>query len=302
MEENHKSFDIQKNEKALVIAIILNLIISLTEIAGGVWSGSLALLSDALHNLGDTTSLFISLFSLRLSLREETPQRTYGYRRAEVLAAFVNSLLIFATLIYIFVEAIHRLFSPSAIETNILLGVAVIGLLGNLFSVFFLFPGSRKNLNLRSSFWHLLADTFSSIVVIIGALFIRYWGWSFVDPLLSVGLSIFLLRGSWKMFREVINILMQGSPPHLDLENLKKSLEALPGVKNIHHLHVWSLNETEHFAEFHVITTCSNWEEIDQLREEIQKILLNDFQIEHSTIQFENRGCKNQDLIVKEKM
>ena len=102
------------------------------------------------------------------------------------------------------------------------------------------------------------------------------------------------------MFKEVVNILMQGAPPNLNLENLKKSLEALSGVKNIHHLHVWSLNETEHFAEFHVITTCASWEEIDQLREEIKKILLNDFQIEHSTIQFENKGCQNQDLIVKE--
>ncbi|HXL02756.1 MAG TPA: cation diffusion facilitator family transporter [Candidatus Atribacteria bacterium] len=301
MEEKHEFLNSQKNEKALLIAIILNLIISLTEIIGGIWSGSLALLSDALHNLGDTTSLFISLFSLRLSLKEETPQRTYGYRRAEVLGAFVNSLLIFATLGYIFIEAIQRLFSPQVVEANIILGIAIVGLSGNLFSVFFLFPGSRESLNLRSSFWHLLADTFSSLVVIIGALFIKYRGWFFIDPLFSIGLSLLLLRGSWKMFKEVVNILMQGAPPHLNLESLKKGLEALPGVKNIHHLHVWSLNDKEHFAEFHVTTTCSSWEEIDQLREKIQKTLFEDFQIEHSTIQFENKGCKNQDLIVKEK-
>jgi len=301
MEENHKFSHPHNNEKALSVAIILNFIVSLIEIIGGIWSGSLALLSDALHNLGDTTSLFISLFSLRLSLKEETPQRTYGYRRAEVLGAFVNSLLIFATLGYIFIEAIQRLFSPRVIETHILLEIAIIGLLGNLFSVFLLFPGSRESLNLRSSFWHLLVDTFSSLVVIIGALLIKHWGWFFIDPLLSIGLSILLLRGSWKMFKEVVNILMQGAPPHLNLEKLKKALETLPGVKNIHHLHVWSLNEKEHFAEFHVTTTCSSWEEIDQLREEIQKILFEDFRIEHSTIQFENKGCKNQDFIVKEK-
>ncbi len=301
MEENQKFSPSQKNEKALIIAIALNFIISLAEIGGGIWSGSLALLSDALHNLGDTVSLFISLFSLRLSRREETPQRTYGYRRAEVLAAFLNSLLIFVTLIYIFVEAIQRLLSPQVVKTNILLGVAMIGLLGNLFSILILSPRSRESLNLRSAFWHLMVDTFSSLVVITGALFIKYQGWFFIDPLLSLGLSILLLRGSWKMFREVINILMQGTPPHLSPESLKKRLESLPGVKNIHHLHVWSLNEKEHLAEFHVTTTCSSWEEVEQLREEIQKTLLEDFQIEHSTIQFENKGCENQDLIVKEK-
>lgn len=301
MEESQKFSSSQKNEKALIISIVLNFAISLAEIGGGIWSGSLALLSDALHNLGDTVSLFISLFSLRLSRRKETPERTYGYQRAEVLAAFFNSLLIFATLIYIFVEATQRLLSPQVIKTDILLGVATIGLLGNLFSILILFPHSRESLNLWSAFWHLLVDTFSSLVVITGALFIKYRGWFFIDPLLSLGLSIFLLRGSWKMFRKVINILMQGAPPHLSLENLKQRLESLPGVQNIHHLHVWSLNEKEHLAEFHVTTTCSRWEEVDQLREEIQKTLLEDFQIKHATIQFENKGCEDQGLIVKEK-
>ncbi|WP_438314339.1 cation diffusion facilitator family transporter [Candidatus Caldatribacterium sp. SIUC1] len=285
---------------SLSLGIALNTGIFVAEVVGGLLSGSLALLSDALHNLTDIFSLFTAFFALRLASRAQTPGKTYGYRRAEILAAFVNTLLLFGVAAYLVREAAERFFHPSPLWFQLALPVAVVGLLGNFGSVVLLFSSSRESLSIRSAFVHLVADTLASCVVVLGVGMAGYLGWMWLDPLVGLGVAVFVLREAFPLFGKTIHILMQGAPPRVRPEVLKKRLETVAGVENVHHLHLWSLNEREHYAEFHVVTTYGTLKEVDKLRQEIAAILREEFDIHHSTIQFECQLCGSGDLIVQE--
>ncbi|QPM67807.1 cation diffusion facilitator family transporter [Atribacter laminatus] len=281
-----------KSENKLIITIILNLTISIFEIIGGILSGSLSLISDALHNLSDSASMFISLFSLRVANREKSSKNTYGFKRAEIIAALINSILLFITLVYIFYESIQRLIHPQEVSSIIMLPVAFIGLLGNFFSAVLLFKESQKSMNLKSTFLHIVIDTISSVIVIVGGLIIHYTGWFYIDPVLSLIVITYVLKEGYTIFREVVHILMQGTPADIDLSQIKSRLESIPGVENIHHIHVWSLNENERYSELHALINCQTLNEMDQLRDQINRVLRNEFQINHTTIQFEGEKCK----------
>jgi len=236
--------------------------------------------------------MFISLFSLRVAYREKSSRNTYGFKRAEIIAALINSILLFITLAYIFYESVQRLIHPQEVSSIIMLPVAIIGLLGNFFSAVLLFKESQKSINLKSTFLHIVIDTISSIIVIVGGLIIHYTGWFYIDPILSLIVITYVLKEGYTIFREVVHILMQGTPADIDLSQIKSRLESIPGVENIHHIHVWSLNEKEHFSEFHVLIHCQTLNEMDQLRDQINRVLRNEFQINHTTIQFEGENCK----------
>jgi len=285
-----------KSENKLIITIFLNLTISLVEIIGGFLSGSISLISDALHNLSDSASMFISLLSLRISRKEKSTRNTYGFKRAEIIAALINSILLFLTIAYIFYEAIQRLFHPQDISSAIMLPVAIIGLLGNFFSAALLFKESQKSINLKSTFLHIVVDTISSVIVIVGGFIIYYTNWFYIDPILSLIIIIFVLKEGYTIFREVVHILMQGTPIDIDLSQIKSRLESIPGVENIHHIHVWSLNEKEYFTEFHVTVNCQTFNEMDQLRDRINSILTDEFHINHTTIQFEGEKCETLNI------
>ena len=287
--DNHEH---PKREIKLIVTILLNLIISVAEIIGGFLSGSLSLISDALHNLTDTTSMFISLFSIRVSQKAKSSSNTYGYKRAEIIAALVNSILLFITIAYILFESMQRFFHPQEINPSIMLPVAIIGLAGNFFSAVLLFREAQNSMNLKSTFLHIFIDTISSVIVIVGGIVIYYTGWFYIDPILSLIVLIYILKEGYSVFREVIHILMQGTPPDIDLVKIKSRLESISGVDNVHHIHVWSLNEKERFSEFHVTVNCQSFDEMDRLRDLIISVLENEFQIDHSTIQFEGRNCK----------
>ncbi|MBC7218388.1 MAG: cation transporter [Candidatus Caldatribacterium sp.] len=286
--------------KALFWSILLNLGIFALEVLGGIFSGSLALLSDAFHNLTDTLSLVAALFAIRLARRNRTPERTYGYRRAEVLVAFLNALFLFGVSAYLGYEALERLVHPVPLETRTALLVGLFGLLGNLVSVVLLLPSSRESLSVRSAFLHFLSDTLSSCVVVLGIVTVKFSGFTTLDALLSSGIIAFILRETVPLFRETLRILMQGTPLHVQPELVKERLERIEGVDNVHHLHVWSLNEKEHYAEFHVVAKCTTLEEADVLRESILQVLRGEFGIHHATIQLECRACGDQGLIVQE--
>jgi cobalt-zinc-cadmium efflux system protein len=281
-----------KSENKLILTIILNLTISIFEIIGGLISGSLSLISDALHNLSDSASMFISLFSLRVTYREKSLKNTYGFKRAEIIAALINSILLFITLAYILYESVLRLIHPQEVSSIIMLPVAIIGLLGNFFSAVLLFKESQKSINLKSTFLHIVIDTISSVIVIAGGFIIHYTGWFYIDPILSLIVIMYVLKEGYAIFREVVHILMQGTPIDIDLSQIKSRLESISGVENIHHIHVWSLNENERFSEFHALINCQTLNEMDQLRDQINRILKDEFQINHTTIQFEGEKCK----------
>ena len=281
-----------KSENKLILTIILNLTISIFEIIGGLISGSLSLISDALHNLSDSASMFISLFSLRVTYREKSSKNTYGFKRAEIIAALINSILLFITLAYILYESVLRLIHPQEVSSIIMLPVAIIGLLGNFFSAVLLFKESQKSINLKSTFLHIVIDTISSVIIIAGGFIIHYTGWFYIDPILSLIVIMYVLKEGYAIFREVAHILMQGTPIDIDLSQIKSRLESIPGVENIHHIHVWSLNENERYSELHAFINCQTLNEMDQLRDQINRILKDEFQINHTTIQFEGEKCK----------
>lgn len=285
---------------ALSISVVLNFSIFALEVAGGLFSGSLSLFSDAFHNLTDTLSLLVAFFAIRIAQRHQTPERTYGYRRAEILAALFNALFLFGVSGYLIYEALQRLMRPIPLEPDIALFVALFGLLGNLVAVVLLFPLSRKSLSIRSAFLHLLSDTLSSCAVILGIALVKFSGLVMLDSVLSLGIVAFLLRETVPLFQEALHILMQGSPRHVQPEHIKERLERMEGVANVHHLHLWSLNEREHYAELHVVARCATLEEADALRENIATVLRQEFNIHHSTIQLECRACGDQSLIVEE--
>jgi cobalt-zinc-cadmium efflux system protein len=284
--------------RKLFTTIILNFIITAAEVIGGLFSGSLALLSDALHNFSDAVSLIISYFAYRLSRRASTIQRTYGFKRAEILAALFNSSVLIVIIFFLFREAYFRIVEPTAIRGGLMMAIALIGLAANLLAVMLLRKDARGNLNIRSAYLHLLADTFSSVAVIIGALFIQAFHIYLIDPILTIVIGLYILRESFAMMKQTVNILMQSTPDNVDIMKIKCALEELPEVTNLHHVHVWQVNDRDIHFEGH-IDVCEDFtaSRIAEINSRIEKILLESFGINHVTIQIEYGTCTDKDIV-----
>jgi cobalt-zinc-cadmium efflux system protein len=274
----------------------LNLIITAAEVVGGILSGSLALLSDALHNLGDSAAIVTSWIAHRIAARPNTPEKTDGYKRAEVLAAFVNALVLLALSIFLLGEAYRRFRSPEQIESTLMLIVATIGLLANVLSVFLLRSGSRENMNIRSSYLHLLSDSISSVGVILGGIAIQLWNVVWIDPLITVAISLYIIRETWHIVREAVDILMQASP-RIDYEELKAAVEGVTGVKNLHHVHLWRSDEKSIYFEGHVDVEDMRVCDAQRIIGDIQQILHERFGIGHATIQVETDRCEDKEIV-----
>jgi len=280
-------------DKKLFFVIILNIIITLSEITGGLISGSLALLSDAFHNFSDVFSFVISFIAIKISKKTKDENRTFGYKRAEILAALFNIITLFLACIYIIYEAIKRFINPQTINAPIMLLITVIGLLGNFFSILIIRKDVKKSINIRSSFLHLLGDTFSSVGVLIAALILLILPkFYFLDPIISILIAVFIIKESFTMFYESINILMQGSPKHIDIKKIIKRLLNEKSLKiiDIHHIHLWSMSQDEFVFDCHVVINEKSIENINDKISKINEILSCEFNINHSTIQIETKG------------
>ncbi len=285
-------------EKSLLISIFLNFVITLAEVVGGILSGSLSLLSDSLHNFNDAVAMVASYIAIQLSKRPSDNRRTFGYKRAQILVALFNSLLLIVASLVLFREAFFRLITPEPIKGVLMLFVATIGLLANLFSVFLLREFARENLNVRTAYIHLLGDTLSSFGVVFGGIVVYLWKWYLVDPILTVIIGIYILKEGIHAFLEAVEILMESTPPHLDLNYIKTVVEEIDGVENIHHLHVWRLDDRSILLEAHIdVSSDIKVSEADKLREEIQELLHRKFGIEHVTLQMEFNSCAEKALI-----
>ncbi|MDI3524206.1 MULTISPECIES: cation diffusion facilitator family transporter [unclassified Kosmotoga] len=280
------------SERRLLFSIVLNLGITLVEFIGGIVSNSLALISDSLHNLTDSSSMIVSYSAKRIARKKRTPFHTYGFKRAEILAAALNSIVLLAIALFLFVEALKKVFTPSEINGTVMLTVAVIGLLGNLFTAILLFNDAKKSLNVKSTFIHIVSDTLSSVFVIIAAVLIRNYGWIILDPLFTGVVGVFILFQSISILKESVHILMQGTPKDIELEKISKEIEKFDFVKNVHHLHVWTTDGHDKYLECHVELFDNNLEKADAYLDEINDLLERQFHIEHSTIQFEKDRCK----------
>ncbi len=286
------------SEKNLLAAVVLNFTITIAEIIGGILSNSLALLSDAIHNLGDGFAVLLAYIAHRVSKRESNQRKTFGYKRIEILAAFVNSIVLAAICIFLIWEAIERFQNPAPIKGLIMFSVASVGLLANLIAVVLLQSDSKKNINIRAAYLHLIGDTLSSIVVIIGGILIWKFEIYWIDPLITVLISLYILKETYLLLKDSFNILMQSSPRELSLDKIKLEVEKLEGVKNIHHVHAWSLNDQQVHFEGHIdLEEDMTVSKTDALKNRIRTLLHNKFNIDHTTLEVEFGCCHDDDLI-----
>ncbi len=283
--------------RRLFITMMLNFLITAVEIAGGVMSGSLSLLSDALHNFSDGLAIIISYIALRLKKKPKSPRYTFGLKRAEILAATINSAVLIAISLFLFAEVYHRFSEPHAIAGGLMMTVAGIGLAANVIGTLLLKKGAAGSLNIRSAYLHLLSDAVSSVAVILGGAAIYYWDIYWIDPVLTVLISLYILKESFGILRESVNVIMMGSPENVDLQEIKKTVEAVDGVNNLHHVHLWRLNEHDIFMEGHVDVRDMPVSSASLILRKLEKELHERFQISHLTLQFECNHCSAQNMV-----
>jgi cobalt-zinc-cadmium efflux system protein len=271
--------------KNLGLAILLNVGITLAEAVGGIISGSMALLSDAAHNFSDVLSLIISYFASRLSKRKATERETFGFRRSEILAAFINSATLIIISVIIIIEAIRRLMNPAPLSANLMIWLAIASILINGLSALFLRKDSHDNINIRSAYLHLFGDMLTSVAVLAGGLAIKFLKWNWTDSVFSLAIALYLLWLSWGIFRSSLRIIMQFTPEEIDIKKIACEFEKIPGVKNIHHVHVWQINDHDLMFEAHVdMSEDIKMSGFEKVLEEIKLVLIQNG-INHSTIQ-----------------
>ncbi|MDD5457673.1 MAG: cation diffusion facilitator family transporter [Candidatus Margulisbacteria bacterium] len=297
-EHEHHHTRSNGSEPRLIFSILLNLIISVVEIIGGVFSGSISLLSDALHNVSDTFSLLASFVGMRLAKRENNESMTFGYKRAEVLIALLNSSILLVTSLYLFKEAFVRLLNPVVIHGRLMMIVALISLVANVLSVVLLKGDAEHSLNIRSAYLHLIMDALSSVAVVFGAILVIMFQVYWIDGVFSMLISAYVLFGGYSILWEAIGILMHNVPKSVDLSRIQADISAIKGVQDIHHVHVWSLTEKDIHLEGHInvgeeLTMC----DVNELLCAIEKLLREKHGIIHTTIQVEHALCKNTGLI-----
>lgn len=289
--------------KKLLFVFFLNIGITLAEAIGGFVSLSLALLSDALHNLSDVFAIVISYVGFKLAQVENSEKRTFGLKRAEVFAALINAALLAVLSIFLFLEAYHRLKKPLPVNADLTILIGFFGLLGNLASMGLLYEKEEKSLNIYSAFLHMFADALSSIAVILGALLMKFYGLFLIDPLLTFGIGAYVLYSSFHLLSESVRILMQVAPKNLDVYEIKREIEKINGISDVHHIHLWSLTDKEIFFEAHVESSADiSLSEACEKISTIEKVLKQKFGISHVTIQMEYKACKDKSVIKKRKL
>ena len=287
-EHNH---GLQKNRKALLIALGITGTIMIVEAVGGILSNSLALLSDAGHMLTDLMSLLLSLIALQLASRPSSATRTYGFYRMEILAALINGTTLILISMVILYEAYERMMTPRAIDTVLMMWVAGVGLAANGIAAWAMMHSSRENLNLRGAYLHIVGDALSSIGVLGGGLAIYFTGWSAIDPILSAGICLMILRGAVLLVKESLNVLLEAVPKELDLMEVQRSVQSLPGVKGLHHIHLWTITSSMYALSAHILIEDVMMSHTAKIIQEINQLLLKKFRIAHTTIQLECENC-----------
>jgi len=281
----------QRSRRPLLWALITQVIFFVVELVGGLLTNSLALIADAGHMLSDVVALGLSLLALVYTQKPHTAQKTYGYHRLEILVALVNGLALWAIAAYILYDAYFRFSEPPVIASLPLMVIAGLGLLINLFGVIILYPTKDQSINLRSAFLHLLADSLGSIAAIAAGLAIYLKGWYWFDPLAAAVIAVLILVGSWQLVWEAADILMEATPRHIDLAEVRRALEGHPGVAEIHDLHVWSISSGLFALSVHVVLEDSR--DRDCLTWELEELLAHRFGLDHATIQLEGPGYHN---------
>lgn len=280
-----------QGERPLWIALILTSAFLIAEVIGGILTNSLALISDAAHMFTDSAALAVSLAAIRIGRRPADGKRTFGYYRFEILAAAFNAILLFLVAMYIIYEAYQRLSKPAEIESMTMLAVAALGLVVNLISMRLLTKDKDESLNIKGAYLEVWSDMLGSIGVIVGAVVIKLTGWSWVDSVIAVAIGLWVLPRTWTLLKESVNVLLEGVPEGLGVDDIKKVLLAVDGIFDVHELHVWSISSGKASLTVHLASTHAP-ERWPLLTSEIRRLLGEKFSIFHATIQLENSVCE----------
>jgi cobalt-zinc-cadmium efflux system protein len=298
---NHSHSHGKITGRNLLISIFLNLLITASQVIGGILSGSLALLSDALHNFSDVLSLVISYLANKLSKRKASSNRTFGFKRAEIIAAFVNAATLIIVAILLIIEAVKRFQNPKEISSELVIWLSLLGIIANGLSVLLLKNDASKNMNMKSAYLHLLTDMLASIAVLIGGLLMKFYGIFWIDSVLTLAIAIYLIWVGYDLLKDSLRVLMLFTPQDMEVKEIVADVCKIAGIKNMHHVHIWQLNEDEVHLEAHIdFTDDIKLSQFDAILNEIEEILYNDYHINHINIQPEYGKCDAKDIIVQD--
>lgn len=305
MAHNHTHGHIHKHPdlkgRNLLISIFLNIIITVAQVIGGLVSGSLALLSDALHNFSDVLSLIVSYVATLLAKKEASTNKTFGYKRAEIIAAFVNAASLIIVAIILIKEAIERFFNPQIIESDIVIWLSLLGIVANGFSVLLLKKDANSNMNMKSAYLHLFTDMLASIAVLIGGLLMKYYQLFWVDAFLTLAIALYLIYMGYDLLKDSTRVLMLFTPNTIEVSKIVEDLHKIDKIKNVHHVHIWQLNEDEVHLEAHIdFDEDIKLSQFDVILEQIEEKVFHNFGINHVNIQPEFGKCDSKQIIVQD--
>jgi cobalt-zinc-cadmium efflux system protein len=299
LSHNHSHHEVKG--KNLLFSIILNIVITVAQIIGGILSGSLALISDALHNFSDVLTLIFSYIANVLSKKEASVNQTFGYKRAELIAAFVNSITLIIVAIYLIFEATHRFSNPQTIKSNLVIWMSLLGIVVNGISALLLKKDADHNINMKSAYIHLFTDMMASVAVLIGGILMKYYQIYWIDSVLTFAIALYLIYVGYDLLKQSTKMLMLFTPSSIDIKEIVREVHKISGVNKLHHIHVWHLNDHELHLEAHL--DCSDdikMSEFNILLDKIETVLLEKFHINHINIQPEFNKEDPKDFIVQD--
>ncbi len=288
MSRNHHHHHAPESDRSLLIAIFLNGLLTLAQVIGGIISGSLSLIADALHNISDVASLGIALFARTISRKPADEFKSFGYQRAEVIAALINLTLLITVSIYLIYEAVWRVIEPQVIAGWIIVLVAGIALIVDMVTAMITYRLSKNSLNMKAAFLHNLSDALASIGVIIAGALILLYQWYWVDTLVTFLIAGFVLWQGIIMLPKTVHLLMEGTPEELSSVDIKSAMEEVDDVEDVHHIHIWNLDEYRIALEAHVVVTADKLQKVEAIKKKLKQVLKKKFEISHSTLEFEH--------------
>ncbi len=291
---SHSHFgDIAKQTGSrLVIALVITLVFVSLEAIAGYWAHSLALLTDAAHNVTDVIALALSWYAVKLTTQPADSSKTFGYHRAGIFIALINSTTLVLISLGIFYEAYRRLLSPPEVEASILIGVGLVAVLVNIGTAWLVKRGSENDLNLKSAFVHLMGDVLSTVAAVIVGVIIAFTKLNWLDPLISVFIGVLILWNAWGILRESVHILLESTPSDIDMSKMVRSVLKVKGVRGVHDLHVWSITQNLRALSAHIVTDDISISSGASIQQGVNEILAHEYNIAHATLQLECMGCE----------
>ena len=287
MPHDHSHVDASMSDRRLVFSLVLNLLLTIFEVIAGLLSGSLALVADAVHNLSDCGTFVIALIARRIGRRPSDDRRTFGYRRAEIIGALINLTMLVITSLYLIYEAIERYFSPHPVDGWIMVIAAAVALAINAGTAALLHAMSRGNMNVRAAYLHNLGDSLSSLGVILAGILILWFGFLRADSIITLAVSVYILWQSIPDLKRSIHILMEGAPADVNIDELMNAMQSVDGVAEVHHLHIWELDEHERALEAHVVVKTTHLDQWVAIKQQLKQQLGDRFHVHHSTLELE---------------